>query len=187
MLYRAAAFSGLRAQELASLTVHSFDLDGNPPTVCVESCYSKHRRTDVLPLEEDLALRLHSHLADCNGHSLWPGQWFRKAARMLRKGLADARKEWVEFVPAGKEREARETSDYLRDKDREGHVADFHSLRHGFITYLVTANVPPKVAQTLARHSTITLTMDRYAHLGVGDLVDALKRLPTIAAGPLAQ
>ena len=60
-------------------------------------------------------------------------------------------------------------------------MVDFHSLRHGFITYLVTANVPPKVAQTLARHSTITLTMDRYAHLGVHDLVYALKRLPAIA------
>ena len=45
----------------------------------------------------------------------------------------------------------------------------------------VTANVPPKVAQTLARHSTITLTMDRYAHLRVGDLVEGLKKLPAIS------
>ena len=36
------------------------------------------------------------------------------------------------------------------------------------------------VAQTLARHSTITLTMDRYAHLGMLDLTAALKRLPPI-------
>jgi integrase len=81
-------------------------------------------------------------------------------------------------------REEREESDYLRHTDSDGRVADFHSLRHGFITYLVTANVPPKVAQTLARHS----TMDRYAHLGVVDLVDALKRLPAVAQtfGPLA-
>ncbi len=40
------------------------------------------------------------------------------------------------------------------------------------------ANVPPKVAQALARHSTITLTMDRYTHyLGMGDLVEAVGRL----------
>ena len=52
-----------------------------------------------------------------------------------------------------------------------GRVVDFPSLRHGFITYLVTANVPPKVAQMLARHSTISLTMDRYTHLGIVDLV----------------
>jgi integrase len=64
---------------------------------------------------------------------------------------------------------AAKKSDYLRAKDRDNRVTVFHSLRHGFITYLVTANVPPKVAQTLARHSTITLTMDRYTHLGVID------------------
>jgi integrase len=63
------------------------------------------------------------------------------------------------------------------------HVVDFQCLRHGFITYLVTANCPPKVAQTLARHSTIGLTMDRYTHLGIDDLVAGLKRLPTMAGG----
>lgn len=45
------------------------------------------------------------------------------------------------------------------------------------------ANVPPKVAQTLARHSTISLTMDRYTHLGIDDLVAGLKRLPVMAGG----
>ena len=79
------------------------------------------------------------------------------------------------------EQERREQSDYLKMEDGLGRVVDFHSLRHGFITYLVTANVPPKVAQTLARHSTITLTMDRYTHLGTADLVAGLKRLPVVA------
>ena len=36
-------------------------------------------------------------------------------------------------------------------------------------------------AQTLARHSTISLTMDRYTHLGTADLVAGLKRLPVVA------
>lgn len=30
----------------------------------------------------------------------------------------------------------------------------------------------PKIAQQLARHSTITLTMDRYSHTVMGDLAD---------------
>jgi Site-specific recombinase XerD len=174
----------LRAQELASLTAQSFDLDGNPLTVRVEACYSKHRRQDTLPLEEDLVKRLRTFLASQpaknHGKRLWPGNWFRKAARMIRQDLSTARKAWIKEVPEDLERTAREKSDYLKDKDKDGCVADFHSLRHGFITYLVTANVPPKVAQTLARHSTITLTMDRYAHLGVGDLVEGLKHLPAI-------
>jgi hypothetical protein len=42
------------------------------------------------------------------------------------------------------------------------------------------ANVPLKVAQMLARHSTITVTMDHYTHLAVDALAAALKRLPVI-------
>ena len=42
------------------------------------------------------------------------------------------------------------------------------------------ANVPPKVAQTLMRHSTITLTMDRYSHVGLYDTAGVLERLPPI-------
>src|SRR5262245_28325499 len=143
MLYRVAAFTGLRAQELASLTVQSFDLKGDPPTVRVEACYSKHRRTDVLPLEEDLVCRLQIHLANRNGKSLWPGQWYRKAAKMMRKDLATARKQWIEVTPDGPQRDEREKSNYLKHKDSHDRVADFHSLRHVFITSLVTANVPP--------------------------------------------
>lgn len=182
VLYRVAAYTGLRAQELASLTPASFDLGGTPPTVRVEACYSKHRREDILPLQEDLAGQLREFLAAGTDpdERLWPKKWYRKGARIIRKDLASARKAWIENAPASPERESRETSDFLRDKDRDGCVVDFHSLRHGFITYLVTANVPPKVAQSLARHSTITLTMDRYAHLGVCDLVEGLKRLPVI-------
>jgi hypothetical protein len=39
------------------------------------------------------------------------------------------------------------------------------------------------VAQLLARHSTISLTMDRYTHLGIDNLVAGLKRLPALAGG----
>ena len=44
LLYRLAIETGLRANELRSLTVASFDLDGL--TVAVEAAYSKHRRQD---------------------------------------------------------------------------------------------------------------------------------------------
>ena len=188
MVYRLAAFTGLRAQELASLTARSFDLQADPPTVCVDACYSKHRRTDVLPLADDLVGRLRVYLAeraiDTDGDErLWPGKWYRKAGEILGYDLAAARKAWLEGASNPQERKEREQSDYLESEDSEGQVVDFHSLRHGFITYLVTANVPPKVAQMLARHSTITLTMDRYTHLGIVDLVAGLKRLPAMPGG----
>jgi hypothetical protein len=58
MLYLVSANTGLRANELASLTAASFDLEGDPATVTVEAGYSKRRRRDVLPLRADLAVLL---------------------------------------------------------------------------------------------------------------------------------
>ena len=63
-----------------------------------------------------------------------------------------------------------------------GRVADFHSLRHTFISNLIAGGVHPKIAQSLARHSTIALTMDRYTHLTAARQVDALKALPDLDA-----
>jgi integrase len=184
VVYRLAALTGLRAQEIASLTPRSFDVDASPPTVTVDACYSKHRRRDVLPLHGKLCERLKGYLAKREkehrggDERLWPGKWYRKAGAILQRDLAAAREAWVDDTEKPAERKYRERSDYLRDVEAAGQVVDFHSLRHGFITHLVMANVPPKVAQALARHSTITLTMDRYTHLQMGDLVEAVGRLP---------
>jgi len=65
-------------------------------------------------------------------------------------------------------------------------MADFHALRHTFITNLANSGVHPKVAQALARHSTITLTMDRYTHTVVGEQTAALAALPDLGAPPEA-
>ena len=140
--------------------------------------YSKHRREDVLPLHPDLAARLSQWLSerdrqaddqqavlsfdravDAKSQRLFPGTGTARAAEILRADLDAA------GVP------------YLTDAG----IADFHSLRHTFVSNLAAAGVHPKVAQQLARHSTITLTMDRYSHLGLFDMTAGLSALPTIA------
>ena len=63
-------------------------------------------------------------------------------------------------------------------EDGDGRFFDFHSLRGQFISNLAASGVHPKVAQTLARHSTITLTMNHYTHLDVFDVAGALDKLP---------
>ena len=78
------------------------------------------------------------------------------------------------------EKARRAESDFLSYTNDAGRVADFHSLRHGFITNLVKSGASPKDAQALARHSTITLTMDRYVHVGISDIAGALERLPEL-------
>jgi len=52
----------------------------------------------------------------------------------------------------------------MAPRDDAGRVADFHSLRHTFITNLANSGVHPKTTQTLARHGSISLTMDNYTH-----------------------
>lgn len=55
-------------------------------------------------------------------------------------------------------------------------MLDGHAQRHSYITHLIRSGVTPKEAQTLARHSTITLTMDTYAHVENEDLRKAIER-----------
>jgi len=206
MLYLTACYTGLRASELASLTPDSFDLKADPATVTVEAGYSKHRRRDVLPLQADLVVRLrqwlqtrHINLDDApvvRLHSdapqgrierLWPGKWHKRAATMLRIDLEAARKDWIETKGIDDaERERREKSDTLKYVDAAGRVFDFHSTRHQFISNLAAGGVHPKLAQELARHSTITLTLDKYSHVGLMDMNAALGSLPAIRAAEAA-
>ena len=180
MLYRLATMSGLRAAELASLTPASFDLAADTPIVTLEAGYSKHRREDVLPLHSDLVTRMRQWFtaresanggsdeqrviltldrsSETNCERLFPGTWAEKAAKMLRADLDAAEIQ------------------YLTDAG----YCDFHSLRHTFISNLVASGVHPKLAQQLARHSTITLTMDRYSHVGLLDMTTALELLPVV-------
>lgn len=160
LLYHTALRTGLRAGELASLTPRSLVLTA-PFSVTVLAGYSKHRRQDVLPLRADLAAELQAYSAGRDpGAPLWPGSWPDEGAAMLRVDLA------VAGIP---------------ERDEHGHVVDFHALRHTFVSQLVESGCPPKVAQMLARHSSITLTYDRYTHLNVMDAVKDLENLPSVS------
>ena len=103
-------------------------------------------------------------------------------AQMLRADEAFARGEWIEAT-TGKERQRREESTFLVYRDDAGKVLDFHSLRHTYITRLCRAGIHPKIAQRLARHSTIQLTLDHYSHVEDEDLAPAIETVPEIGSG----
>src|SRR5438094_1044587 len=88
-----------------------------------------------------------------------PRTWSDDAADMLRIDLAAA---GIPFA------------------DADGRVCDFHAWRHSFITLLERSGVSPKLAQELARHSDIRLTMNVYTHTGLYDLGSAVASLPTM-------
>ena len=55
VFYMTALSTGLRRDELGSLTPESFRLDAQPPTVTVEGQWTKNRKTATLPLRQDVA------------------------------------------------------------------------------------------------------------------------------------
>ncbi len=67
------------------------------------------------------------------------------------------------------------------ERDDAARVVDIHALRHTFITSLASGGVHPKTAQTMDRHSTISLTMDRYTHTMRGEEAAALPTLPDLS------
>jgi len=67
-------------------------------------------------------------------------------------------------------------------EDNSGRFADFHALRHTFISNLARAGVHPRNAEALARHSTIDLRMNVYTHVAMGDLHDDVKSLAGLVA-----
>lgn len=162
MLYLVSACTGLRASELASMTPASFDIGPNP-TWSVEAAYSKNRERAVRPLHPDLVAPLKAWLEGKprNGR-LWPGKW----AAQMQAGVMMKRDLEAAGIPY---------------RDERNLVADFHSLRHTFITNLHRLGLSPKDIQFLARHSTITLTMDRYTHVDQGDVAGALGRVSLFA------
>jgi integrase len=192
MMYTLAAWTGFRKGEIGSLTLRSLNLDGDPPTATVAACYSKRRRQETQILHLELVQQLKAWiltkpnlepdtpLFPVSGRV--PVGTERKTHKMMKLDLDAARKQWLEQAPTKQERRQREQSDFLAYCDHAGKYADFHSCRHLFITSLERAGVSPKMAQTLARHSDIRLTLQTYTHIELHD-----PRRQPLGAAPLAR
>lgn len=56
------------------------------------------------------------------------------------------------------------------------HPYRLHDLRHFYVTMLVSANVSPRIAQYVAGHSSMSLTMDIYTHIGAREAISEFSR-----------
>ena len=99
---------------------------------------------------------------------------------MIRFDLAAARRFWIANAEDDADRKLRESSDFLMYKNRDGLYADFHGLRHTFISNLGRAGVTPKTAQILARHSDIKMTLNIYTHIKQEEEMNAIYSLPKV-------
>jgi len=150
----------------------------------MQAAYSKHRRRDVQPIRRDLADLLRPWLeTKPQGRPVFESMP-DKTAKMMRKDLAEAKPKWVEEVKSPEAQKERQDSYFLAYRDAAGRIADFHALRHTYVSRLVRSGANVKVAQELARHSTPMLTLGRYAHVEVLDQTKALAALPSITTVP---
>lgn len=183
LLYRLAVETGLRSNELRSLTRSSFTFGKRSATVTVEAINSKRRRKDELPIRPATAVLLQTHLAAkhpvANAFTLPRAN---EMAEMLRRDLAAARLAWLKEAANPEERGERERSSFLAASDDAGQVVDFHALRHSFCTLLARSGVHPRVMQAMARHSDPRLTLSRYTHVEAAEQADALTLLPDLSA-----
>ena len=148
----------------------------------VKAAYSKNRRECAILLRPQSVVLLHHHLnAKSPNDRAFAMPERDHVAKIIRADLDAARTKWLEQAGSDEEeRKRRINSDFLTYKDHDGRIADFHALRHTFISNLAAGGIHPKTAQVLARHSTFALTMERYSHSQRGNEVAALKTLPEL-------
>ena len=156
-IYITAYYTGLRRRELGHLKKTNFKLDASPPTLTVRANISKHRKEDVIPINDDLVAMIKEWTIGFDDEQLlFPKLDKRKTWLMVKKDLEAA------GIPY---------------KNSEG-IADFHAAgRHTYITELLRNGVTLAETMKLARHSDVRMTM-RYAHIGIDDQAKAVQNLP---------
>ena len=161
-LYLVTAGTGFRASALSNLTPADFDLDA--ATVTLAARFNKSRKLKVQPLPADVATALRDYLIEKPANALvWGGTWASgcMGAEMLRRDLEVVGIEYAVEGPDGLE------------------YADFHSLRHTYLTLGGRSGIHLRTLQELAGHSTPLLTA-RYSHRRLYDLVGAVAKLPNL-------
>ena len=163
-LYLVASGTGFRANALANLTPPDFDPDAG--IVTLPARFNKSRKLKVQPIPPDVAAAVRVYMSGKPANApAWGGSWVGRAADMLRIDLDAAGIPYTVEGPDGPR------------------FADFHSLRHSYLTMLGRNGVDLRTAQELAGHSTPTLTA-RYTHRRLDDLAGAVGKLPMLAGEP---
>jgi len=177
LIYKSLVLTGLRRNELASLTIGNLTLDGPTPHAKLEATDEKNRTGSQIPLRADLA-------ADIR-------QWLSNKLEALR---VESRRLGVpipvrldpaspvftvpiklvrildrDLIAAG-----------IPKRDERGRTVDVHAMRHTFGTHLSKGGVPLRTAQAAMRHSTPLLTANVYTDPALLDIAGALEALPAL-------
>jgi integrase len=175
LIYKTLVLTGLRKNELATLTAGRLSLDGDVCFAELEAADEKSREGNSVAIRADLADDLRRWLTD-------------KLARLQADARANGEPIPLHLppdtrlftVPAGLRRILDRDLKLagIAKRDERGRTLDVHALRHTFGTLLSKGGVAPRTAQSAMRHSTIDLTMNVYTDPRLLDVHGALDALP---------
>ena len=178
LLYSTAIQTGLRSNELRSLTRGKLNLTDAAPFVVAKPGGTKNKKLARQYIQPELAMELQNLVGrKLAGVTVFQMPKEHDVADMLRADMAAARLAWLNTFQEPQERIERDASDFLQSVDSEGERLDFHSLRHTCASWLIKSGADVKTVQTIMRHSDIRLTMDRYGHLFPGSEAAAIERI----------
>ena len=152
VLYKLAFDSGLRKNELASLTRTSFNFE--KCTVLVPGTDTKNDNEAYQRITPETA-QLVKELVKDRIPSVKVFKIHMHSAVMIRK---DCKAAGIETT-------------------NDSGVVKFHSLRHSLASHLANKGVPPHVVQKIMRHANISTTMRYYTHLLRGAEDEAISKL----------
>ncbi len=177
LIYKALVLTGLRRNELASLTVESLVLDTPVPHVVLHPEHEKNRQGSEIPLRADLAQDLGRWVAD----ELERHQDRARAAGAPAPDRLPANTPLL-TVPTGLVKILDRDLELagIAKKDERGRTVDVHALRHTFATLLSKGGTAPRTAQAALRHGSIDLTMNVYTDPKLLDVAGALDSLPAL-------
>jgi integrase len=180
LMYKTLVLSGLRRNELASLTVAQLKLNATTPHVELEAADEKNREGNAVVIRPDLAADLRSWLDDMLARHQSEA---REHGRPIPARLPGETRLFV--VP---EKLVRILNRDLKlagipKRDERGRTLDVHALRHTFGTLLSRGGVPLRTAQAAMRHGDPSLTANVYTDPKLLDVAGALDALPSL---PLA-
>ena len=157
LLYQVACATGLRANELDSLTVGHFDpLRGG---LHLDAEWTKNRKAGFQPLPSALVPIL---VESCEGKCT--------SEKLLDVPSHTARSLEIDMESAG-----------IPKWTEEGKI-DFHAFRTTFTTLVVESGANVKEAQSLLRHSTPEMTMNIYARARSERLYEITNRVDGLVA-----
>lgn len=154
VIYEIAVGTGLRANELRTLTWGAVDLDRGRARVTAR--FAKSRKEQTVELHDALVGTL---------RSVRPTAVLPTTPVVPPRCFPTIRTFDADLATAG-----------IAKTDDAGRVVDFHALRHTFVSRLSEAGVHPRVAMALARHSDLSLTMKHYTDVSLLDLKGAVAK-----------